>query len=136
MICLDTNIVVVALNPKPSRIGERLRLALFQGVTIGIPAIVQFELWYGIQKSARPQQNAIGLSIFMSGGVTSWPFEPEDAQEAGEIRVALERIGKPIGPYDTLIAAQARRRGAVLITTDSREFARVPGLKSEDWSQD
>ena len=58
----------------------------------------------------------------------------EDAEEAGNIRAALERAGKPIGPYDVLIAAQARRRGATLVTANEREFARVPGLKTEDWA--
>ena len=57
------------------------------------------------------------------------PFEPEDAEEAGDIRAALERAGTPIGPYDVLIAAQARRLDALLVTANTREFARVPGLK-------
>jgi tRNA(fMet)-specific endonuclease VapC len=70
----------------------------------------------------------------MTLDVTPWPFEPEDAEEAGDIRAALERSGTPIGPYDTLIAAQARRRGALLVTANRREFARVPGLRSEDWA--
>jgi tRNA(fMet)-specific endonuclease VapC len=62
------------------------------------------------------------------------PFEIEDAEEAGDIRAALERAGTPIGPYDILIAAQARRRGAILVTANEHEFARVPGLMVEDWS--
>ena len=66
--------------------------------------------------------------------MTPWPFESQDAEEAGDIRAALERTGKPIGPYDLLIAAQARRRGATLITANEREFARVPGLKTADWA--
>jgi tRNA(fMet)-specific endonuclease VapC len=61
--------------------------------------------------------------------VTPWPFEPEDAEEAGDIRAELEREGRPIGPYDILIAAQARRRGALLVTANTGEFTRVPGLK-------
>jgi tRNA(fMet)-specific endonuclease VapC len=46
----------------------------------------------------------------------------------------LDRAGTPIGPYDVLVAAQARRRGAVLITANEREFARVAGLKTKDWA--
>ena len=61
-------------------------------------------------------------------------FDAEDAHEAGDIRALLERAGTPIGPYDILIAAQARRRGATLVTANTREFARVPGLKTEDWT--
>jgi tRNA(fMet)-specific endonuclease VapC len=46
----------------------------------------------------------------------------------------LARAGTPIGPYDALIAGQARRRGATLVTANQREFARVPGLKTGDWA--
>jgi tRNA(fMet)-specific endonuclease VapC len=95
---------------------------------------VLYEIWYGIRKSMRPQANAAVLATFLALDVTPWPFESEDAEEAGDIRVALERAGTPIGPYDVLIAAQARRRNAVLITANEREFARVPGLKTEDWA--
>lgn len=62
-------------------------------------------------------------------------FDQDDAREAGEIRATLRAAGTPIGPYDVLIAAQARRRDAVLITTNTREFVRVPGLRIEDWTK-
>jgi len=134
MICLDTNIVVAAINRRIPQVRERLLQALLDGTVVGIPAIVLYEMWYGIKKSARPRENAGNLAAFLALDVTSWPFEPEDAEEAGDIRAALERMGKPIGPYDVLIAAQARRRNAVLVTANEREFARVPGLKTEDWA--
>ena len=66
--------------------------------------------------------------------VTRWPFTDADAEEAGDIRLDLERAGTPIGPYSVLIAAQARRRGATLVTASARKFARVPGLRTEDWT--
>jgi tRNA(fMet)-specific endonuclease VapC len=96
--------------------------------------VVLYEMWYGIRKSIRPQANTEVLANFLALDVTLWPFESEDAEEAGDIRVGLERAGTPIGPYDILIAAQTRRRSAVLITANEREFARVPGLKTEDWA--
>ena len=65
--------------------------------------------------------------------ITLLPFEPEDAEEAGDIRAVLESAGTPIGPYDILIAAQARRRGAVLVTANIGEFSRVQGLATENW---
>ena len=74
------------------------------------------------------------LLVFLQLPISILPLEPEDAEEAGEIRAALERAGTPIGPYDVLIAGQARRRDALLVTANSREFARVPGLKTEDWA--
>ncbi len=134
MICLDTNIVVAAINRREPQVRERLLQTLVDGDVVGIPAIVLYEIWYGIKKSARAQENAANLAAFLALDVTSWSFEPEDAEEAGEIRAALERLGTPIGPYDILIAAQARRRGATLVTTNAREFARVPGLKTQDWA--
>jgi tRNA(fMet)-specific endonuclease VapC len=134
MICLDTGIVVTAINRRVPQVRERLLQTLVDGTVVGIPSIVLYELWYGIKKSARPQENAANLSAFLALDVTSWPFEPEDAEEAGDVRAALERAGTPIGPYDILIAAQARRRGATLATANAREFARVPGLKTEDWA--
>lgn len=134
MICLDTNVMIAVINRRAPQIRQRLLQTLLDGETVGISAIVLFEMWYGIKKSARPQQNAGNLADFLALDVIRWPFEAEDAEEAGEIRAALRRAGTPIGPYDTLIAAQARRRNATLVTANHREFSRVPGLKVEDWA--
>jgi tRNA(fMet)-specific endonuclease VapC len=60
-------------------------------------------------------------------------FDVEDARHAGAIRAELAAAGTPIGPYDALIAGQARARCLVLVTHNVREFARVPGLQVEDW---
>lgn len=132
--CFDTNAVIAAINGRWPSLRRRLEAALAHGVEVGIPAVVLYELRYGITKSARPAENAAVLDIFLALDVSLWPFGPEDAGEAGSIRAALERAGTPINPYDVLIAAQARRRGAVLVTANTREFARVPGLVTEDWA--
>ncbi len=132
MICLDTNAVIAAVNQPSVRL--RLEQALVDRVTVGIPTVVLYEMWHGIRKSMRPQANTEVLANFLALDVALWPFESGDAEEAGDIRAALGRAGTPIGPYDILIAAQARRRSAVLITANEREFARVPGLKTEDWA--
>jgi tRNA(fMet)-specific endonuclease VapC len=134
MISLDTNAVIAAINRRLPSVRPRLEAAIVAGEPVGISAIVLFELRYGIIKSARPQENRAILEAFLALDVTPWPFESEDAEEAGEIRAELERRGTPIGPYDVLIAAQARRRGAVLITANTLEFARVPGLTIENWA--
>jgi len=47
----------------------------------------------------------------------------------------LEKLGKPIGPYDLLIAATALANGLVLVTHNTREFMRIPGIQLEDWEQ-
>jgi tRNA(fMet)-specific endonuclease VapC len=134
MICLDTNAVIAAINRRKPELRRRLESAIAADAPIGIPTIVLFELRYGIARSARPQENAAILAAFLTLDVSPWPFELEDAEEAGDIRAELERAGTPIGSYDVLIAAQARRRGALLVTANTGEFTRVPGLRIEDWA--
>ncbi len=134
MICLDTNIIIAVINQRAAAVRQRLMKTLHEGTIVGIPTVVLYELWYGIKKSARAQPNTDALDNFLALDVTPWPFEREDAEEAGDVRAALERLGTPIGPYDVLIAAQARRRGAILITANKNEFARVPGLQTQDWT--
>jgi tRNA(fMet)-specific endonuclease VapC len=95
---------------------------------------VLYELRYGAAKSANRLRASRHIAEFLSGPVQVLDFEAHDAEEAGDIRAALERAATPIGPYDVLIAAQARRRGAMLVTANRREFARVPRLKTEDWT--
>jgi tRNA(fMet)-specific endonuclease VapC len=135
MICLDTNAVISALNQQTSPVLTRIEDAIVAGAALAISSIVLFELWYGVAKSTRPERNARRIADFLAGPIEVLPFESADAEEAGDIRAALERAGTPIGPYDVLVAAQARRRDALLVTTNAREFARVPRLKFEDWAR-
>ncbi len=134
MICLDTNAIITMLNKRASRVEAQLSAALKAGHPLAISSLVLFELWHGAAKSARIERNMDRIKDFLAAPITVLPFDADDAREAGEIRAALARVGTPIGPYDILIAAQARRRGATLITANEREFARVPGLKTEDWA--
>jgi tRNA(fMet)-specific endonuclease VapC len=61
-------------------------------------------------------------------------FESKAAYHLGQIRAALYQAGQPIGPYDMMIAGQARSLGLILVTNNTKEFKRVPGLIMEDWS--
>ena len=134
VFCLDTNVVIFAINQRKPKIVERLHRELAAGTPMLVPAIVVFELEYGCAKSNRREQSRRALEIFLSAGFGQPPFDLEDLREAGEVRAWLEKRGQPIGPYDTLIAAQARRRRATLVTLNAMEFERVPGLKVEDWA--
>jgi tRNA(fMet)-specific endonuclease VapC len=133
MICLDTNAVIALINGTSTRLQDRLAVEQTKGEVVGLPTVVLFELWYGATKSA-PKENADVIRRFVTGPVSLLDFEPGDAEEAGAIRADLEREGTPIGPYDILIAAQARRRDALLVTANTRQFRRVTGLRYEDWS--
>jgi tRNA(fMet)-specific endonuclease VapC len=134
MICLDTNAAIALLGGAESPVRARFKRALARGETLAASSIVLFELWFGAEKSARRDGNARKIAELVSSPVQVLDFDAVDAEEAGEIRATLRRAGTPIGPYDILIAAQARRRDALLVTANTREFARVPGLKIEDWS--
>lgn len=134
MICLDTNAVISAINRHPLHVRSRLEVALQDGIIVAIPAIVLYEIWYGLKKSARREMNEAILATFLALGLISLAFDADDAKEAGDIRAALERAGTRIGPYDILIAAQARRRNAMIVSANTREFARVPGLRCVDWT--
>ena len=134
MFCLDTNAVIAAIAKRPANVDERLRSELRHRISIVVPAIVLFELRYGIANSGRRSANERMLEEFLTAPLQVVAFDPADAREAADIRLVLRRKGTPIGPYDVLIAAQARRRGATLVTGNVREFRRVPGLAVQDWT--
>jgi tRNA(fMet)-specific endonuclease VapC len=133
MICLDTNVVIAVLKQEPAHLLERFTRELLQG-TLALSSIMLFEIHYGIANSARRKENTERLAIFLQAPIEILSFGPQDAEEAGELRAELKRLGRPIGPYDVLIAAQARRRSAKLVTANTDEFSRVPGLIIENWT--
>lgn len=131
---LDTNAVIAILNNNPAAVRGRLRRAMGRGSTIATSSIVLYELWYGVARSRRKKENAERLQAFMSGAIRIMPFQEDDAAVAGELRADLEAIGKPIGPHDLLIAAQAMRARATLVTANAAEFGRVRGLTWRNWA--
>ncbi|MBR8306074.1 type II toxin-antitoxin system VapC family toxin [Burkholderia cenocepacia] len=124
---LDTNAVIAILKGEPAILA---RLHAWHPADFGIPAIVAHELYYGAYKSQRAAANVARVDALQFEVVS---FDTEDAQHAGEIRAHLIAAGTPIGPYDALIAGQARARHLVLVTHNVREFERVPRLQFEDW---
>jgi tRNA(fMet)-specific endonuclease VapC len=126
---LDANVVIALLNDRNSRPARRLRK--HNPRDIAISAIVTHELYYGAFKSARRAQN---VALVEKLRFPILEFDSEDAREAGELRAWLTLRGTPIGPYDVLIGGQAKARNLVLVTRNTDEFRRVPGLKIEDWT--
>jgi len=131
---LDTNAAIAILKGQPAAVRTRLERTAPKASAIGISTIVLYELWYGVARSARQRENAERLRVFLSGAISVVPFDDEDAAMAGETRAELEATGKPIGPYDLLIAAQALRLRATLVTANVSEFERVRGLVWQDWA--
>jgi tRNA(fMet)-specific endonuclease VapC len=133
MFFLDTNIIIAVMNRRDDAMDVRLQNEIEAGSTLIVPVPVLFELRYGAAKSGNPARNDERIDEFLTAITEIVEFDDADAREAGEIRAFLESTGAPIGPYDLLIAAQARRRAAVLVTMNRREFERVPALMVTDW---
>ncbi|HTE35670.1 MAG TPA: type II toxin-antitoxin system VapC family toxin [Reyranella sp.] len=134
MLCLDTNSIIGIMSGRSATAIQRLREQVTRGTRILIPAIVVYELRFGAARSARRVSNDQAVDSFLTPFETP-SFDTDDAAEAADIRAHLHRGGTPIGPYDILIAGQARRRGATLVTSNTREFRRVPRLSVEDWAR-
>ena len=131
---LDTNAAIAILTNREPSVRLRLRRAVTRDAAVGISSIVLHELWYGVARSVRKEENAERLRIFLAGGIAVVEFDEEDAAAAGELRGRLADAGTPIGPYDVLIAAHAMRREAILVSSNVSEFRRVKSLRLEDWA--
>lgn len=97
---------------------------------LALCAPVRAELWYGACKSEQPERNRERVARFCAD-ILCLPFDDAAAQRCGELRVELAR--SPIGPYDLQIAAIALVHGLILVSNNTGEFGRVPGLAVEDW---
>ncbi len=130
MFLLDTSVCIRILNGSSPPVAARLQAT--NPAEVRLSAVVKAELLYGARKSTRIDDNLRLLRRFFTPFV-SLPFDDRCAEEAGLIRLDLERSGRPIGPNDLLIAASARAHDLVLVTHNRREFGRIPGLRVEDW---
>ncbi len=136
---LDTNVCIALINGRSGGSSEAIRRRFAKAVesseTVGVPSVSLYELWFGVAKSVETEANTQRLKMFLAGAVRVLEFGEEDARYAGEIRNTLERMEKPIGTYDLLIAGQAMARKMTLVTANAKEFGRVKGLVWEDWGK-
>jgi tRNA(fMet)-specific endonuclease VapC len=129
---LDTNVCAQYLRGKNPNVRVRLEAALPQ--EIRLCSVVVAELYYGCLRSAQPAKNRAEVDTFLQPYLCL-PFDNAAAEVYAQIRYDLERAGTPIGPYDLQIAAIALVHGLTLVTHNTAEFSRVPGLVCEDWQQ-
>ncbi|HEY2728360.1 MAG TPA: type II toxin-antitoxin system VapC family toxin [Polyangia bacterium] len=127
---VDTNICIYALKQDPIVLE---RLLEQKPVDVGLSVITEAELRTGAAKSASPTRTARLLENFLRP-LTVVEFVSADAVAYAQLRAKLERAGTPIGPLDTLIAAQAMARGLTLVSNNEREFRRIGGLRLENWT--
>ena len=129
MILLDTNICIYIINAKPAAVLARFKQ--YRLGDIGLCSVVAAELAYGVAKSGS-MRNRQALDMFLAP-LTILPFDASTIWAYGDLRAELERRGIPIGALDTMIAAHALSQQALLVTNNTREFAKVPGLQLENW---
>jgi tRNA(fMet)-specific endonuclease VapC len=128
---LDTNICVQIIRYKPPGLLQKLMQHPVSDV--GVSSVTVAELHFGVHRSSQPAQNRHALEQFLIP-LTVLDFDQDAAMSYGLTRAYLEAQGTPIGSLDTLIAAHALSRNLTLITNNTREFARVPGLMLDDWT--
>lgn len=128
---LDTDICIYLIKKKPPQV--LLRLKSLKISDVGLSSITVAELEYGVAKSSRPEQNRWALTEFLAP-LEIIPFDLAAAQQYGLLRGALEKVGKPIGAMDMLIAAHALSTRAAVATNNAAEYRRVPGLRVENWA--
>ena len=126
---LDTNLCIYAIKHRPPEVLAALRRHEADG--LGVSSITVAELFFGVAKSGS-LRNRSALNQFLE------PLEIADFDRAaavayGPLRALLEAAGTPIGPLDTQIAAHALALGVTLVSHNTREFARVPGLSLANW---
>lgn len=130
MFLLDTNVCVQFLRGKNLRI--RQHLSSYPTHEVCLSSVVLSELYCGVLRSAKPVKNREDVDQF-AAPFQCLLFDQAAADHFASIRHYLETRGTPIGPYDLQIAAIAMANGCTLVTHNTGEFQRVPGLLLVDW---
>jgi len=131
---LDTNICSFIIRERPPSVLARLQAAVQAGDSALISVVTYYEMLLGtIGRRASPRHASL-VEAFLARVSAVLPWDRPAAEEATRIRQDLESRGLPISGNDTMIAGHARASGCVLVTNNTREFARVEGLLVEDWA--
>jgi tRNA(fMet)-specific endonuclease VapC len=126
---LDTNIVIYTIKNRPQQVRETF--THHQG-QMCVSSVTVGELIFGAERSALVEHNLADIEGFLAR-LQTIPFDDNAATQFGQLRAELYRVGKPIGPYDMMIAGHARTLGLILVTNNTREFERVSGLRIDNW---
>lgn len=128
---LDTNACIHLLRTKGNP-HVRARLAATRRSDVVLCSVSVGELYYGAERSADPPRERAKVGAFVAGFVRL-PFDDPAAHRFASVRADLDARGLPIGPLDIMIAATALIHGLKLVTHNTRDFGRIPGLPLEDW---
>ena len=128
---VDTDVCVELLRRRHPALAARF--ARIPAGDAALSVVTVLELTYGALKSAKPEQNLAAVRALASG-LPVLPLEAAVADAYGRVRLELEKTGARIGANDLLIASQALHEGITLVTNNTREYSRVPGLRIENWT--
>ncbi len=128
---LDTNILIYAIKKRPKKVRDAFKR---HSDYLSMSSVTPGELIYAAERSARVTRNLQDIEG-LAARMDVLPFDYQAATHFGQLRAELIKTGKPIGPYDSMIAGHARSLGLILVTNNMREFKRVPGLRVENWSR-
>lgn len=126
---LDTNIVIYTMNNRPPAVREAFER---HQDSMAVSTITIMELFYGADCSRDPERNRRVIEGF-TARLAVLDYDDKAASHTAQIRAVLKPAGKPIGPYDAMIAGHARSQGLVVVTNNTSEFERVPGLQVSNW---
>ena len=132
MYLLDTNICIYSINGRHPQLTEKLFTVLPHEILIS--SVTVGELEYGAAKSRWGDRTRQILRAFLAN-FRIIPFTDEDAAVFGRIRAELETQGKMIGVFDAMIGAQGLAGGYTIVTHNTHEFLRIPGIRLEDWAE-
>jgi tRNA(fMet)-specific endonuclease VapC len=127
---LDTDTCIAVLRQRSAAVA---RISQFSPADCRVSTVTVYELMCGVEKTTDPARERQKVERFLAI-IGQVQFDHAAAEAAAGVRADLERKGTPIGPYDTLIAGQALALDLILVTGNTGEFKRVPGLKLESWT--
>ncbi|QDX31213.1 type II toxin-antitoxin system VapC family toxin [Dickeya poaceiphila] len=130
---LDTNICSFIMREQPEVVIKKLEQSVLRNQRIVVSAITYAEMRFGATGPKASPRHIQLVDEFCARLDAILPWDRAAVDATTDIKVALRLAGTPIGPNDTAIAGHAIAAGAVLVTNNVREFARVPGLTMEDW---
>jgi tRNA(fMet)-specific endonuclease VapC len=128
---LDTNICIYLIKHKPEQVFRNLQE--HDPAEICISAVTYAELMHGVEKSQAIEKNRLALALLLAN-IEVLDFDTFAAEAYGKIRADLEKRGTPIGPLDMMIAGHAKSLDYTVVTNNTKEFNRVPGLNIENWA--